>query len=278
MRKNKIYSMLIPLLLGSISINAYAEEILYSLDDLKASNIASIQKAQNLDKISDLRANALKEIALEMGVSSGLAAQFKVYEMALENKSAELDRQYNFEALKLSAGVLPPVLSQGFSNYEKESDDVVQISDKNFKIEKPAQIVSVYPTWRDYLKFDFKPARLPSQNFMPKTRGEKALWDRTVKEGWEEGVRQADVVFQNAFGQLNRDYEGMILYKQLLANGAITPAIVATANLGVTGDGTQMSVNHRVMTITNHATFQTDRSRWKNNYPATFKDEQGRNF
>ena len=170
---------------------------------------------------------------------------------------------------------MPPVLSQGFANFNKESDDIVHISDKNFKIEAPARMVSTYPTWRDYLKLNIKPADLPSANFMPKTAREKRLWDATIKEGWEIGQKQASEMWNSSFATLNRDYEGMILYKQLLMQGAITPTVVATANLGVTGNGTEMSVNHRVVRITNHAEFNNNQNNWKQEYPATYKAVTG---
>ena len=284
MKQNKvILSILFGLSLtlsgqGLAAPEAPAPQPTYSLDDLKASNIRSLQRAVSSGQISDLRAEAIKEIALSLGVSSGLSAQFQVYEKALETRSAELDRQYNFEALKLSPGVLPPVLSQSFSNFELKDNETIEFAGKTFKIERPARMVSVYPTWRDYLKFNFRPAALPKQNFMPRTAAERALWDASVKEGWEEGVRQAHVVWTNAWGELRRDYEGMILYKQLLANNAITPTIVASANLGVTGDGTTMSVNHQVIKITDHSRFKNDQNQWKNDSPATFEDNNGRRF
>ena len=129
---------------------AKEDTILYSVDQLTSGAIGRLKKGIDESKINGLRAEAIKDVALRLGSSSGLAAQFRVYEQALENRSAELDKQYNFESLKLSAGVLPPVLSQSFSNYEKKDDNQVEIADKTFVIEAPAKFVSVYPTWRDY--------------------------------------------------------------------------------------------------------------------------------
>ena len=63
---------------------------------------------------------AIKSIDIKLGVSSRLATQMQKYEKVLQTKSAELDKLYNFEMLKLSPGVLPPILSQAFGNYEKK--------------------------------------------------------------------------------------------------------------------------------------------------------------
>lgn len=257
---------------------AKEDTVLYSVDQLTSGAIGRLKKGIDESKINGLRAEAIKDVALRLGSSSGLAAQFRVYEQALENRSAELDKQYNFESLKLSAGVLPPVLSQSFSNYEKKDDNQVEIADKTFVIEAPAKFVSVYPTWRDYLKFNFKPAELPSSAFLPKSSIEKQLWDKYVKDGWDEGVRQAHEIYQEAMGTLNRDYEGMILYKTLLMQGLITPTIVASSNLGVTGDGTTMSVGHKVVRITEHSRFNQNNKNWKNKNPATYKDKNNKKF
>ena len=120
--------------------------------------------------------------------------------------------------LKLSPGVLPPILSQAFGNYEKNLMTLVYISDKNFKIEEPARMVSVYPTWRDYIQLGFKPAELPSANFMPKTSAEKRLWDAEVKKRMGNWCETSQLKYgMNQFAKLDRDYQGMILYKKTVS-------------------------------------------------------------
>lgn len=254
------------------------EAQIYDLKSLRANNIAKIQKVNAERNIPTLRAEAIKDIALRLGASSGLASEYKKYEKITREKSAELDRMFDFEQLKLSAGVLPPVLSQGFSNFELNDPEKATLSSKNMKIEEPARIVSVYPTWRDYLIFDFKPAEIPQANFMPKTKAEKELWDKYVKIGWEQGVLQAQEIYNQAYAKMERDYNGMILYKIALMNGTLDPAIVASANLGTTtsADGKELSVNHEVIQITNQATFKRDDSTWKNKYPATYHSLDGK--
>ena len=110
----------------------------YSYDELMSNNITKSQKS-NADSISDLRKEALKDVALGLGTTSGMSFQFNKYAQTIQYKSAELDKIYNFEAVRLTNGVLPPVLTQGFSAYHQENDDVVRISDKTFKIEAPAK-------------------------------------------------------------------------------------------------------------------------------------------
>lgn len=257
-----------------------AKEVsLYQLNELNANNIRKIKKSDEMNKVNSLRGEAIKDMALRMGTSAGLAYQFKnVYEKKIASMSAELDRTYNFEKLSISPGALPPVLTQSFGNYEKKSDNLVMIADSTYSIDQKARMVSVYPTYRDYLQFHFKPSELPDSQFLPKTSAEKKLWDDYVKKGWEAGVEQAAFVWDNAFATLNRDYEGMILYKQLLANKQITPTVVASSNMGVTGNGSTMSVNQTMVTITDHSEFQRNSKKWSNSNPATFRDIKGRDY
>lgn len=270
---------MLPLLSAQpIYANSFEEDVNYSLKELSADNIKKIQKAKLENHVDSLRAEAIKSVALQLGTSAGLAAEFKKYEKMIESKSAELDKTYDFEKLKISPGVLPPVISQGFGNYQQKSDKVFHVSGKTFKIEEDAKVVSVFPTWRDYLKLNFKPADLPSNNFMPKTKAEKKLWDSEVKKGWEIGARQAAEVWNNSFAKLQRDYEGMILYKQLLADKAALPVVVATAKLGVTGNSREMSVDHMVVEITQDAELNPNQNRWRNKNPATFKSVKGEIF
>ena len=72
----------------------------------------------------------------------------------------------------------------------------------------------------------------------------------------------------------------MILYKIALANGQITPTVVASSNMGVTGDGKSISINKRVINITNQSEFIVDQSKWKtgSQKPASYKAGQGRYF
>ena len=249
----------------------------YSYDELMSNNITKSQKS-NADSISDLRKEALKDVALGLGTTSGMSFQFNKYAETIQYKSAELDKIYNFEAIRLTNGVLPPVLTQGFSAYHQENDDVVRISDKTFKIEAPAKFVSVYPTWRDYLQLNYEMPPLPEKAFLPKTKAEKEFWDEQIKIGWELGVKQATEVFEASYARLDRDYQGMLTYKILLKQGLITPTVVASSNLGVTGGGNEMSINDQIYRITDHAQLDSNTKNWKSQYPTTYQDKSGRKY
>lgn len=250
--------------------NTFADDNMqkiYSIDQITGSNIANTAKVAGEQNVSEMRKQAIIDIASSLGMSAGLAARMQEIEKKIKNKSDELDKIYNFSALAISNGVLPPVLEESNSNYNQDSNDEVRISDVMYKIYAPARFVSVYPTWRDYLVFNFSSFDLPEKSYMPKNDAEKAIWDEWVKRGWEKGKLQADNIFENSWGRLNRDYTGMIKYKMLLTQGVITKTIVAKANLGVTGDGNKLSINDQVIRITDHSQFNQNDKEWKYKTP-----------
>lgn len=221
------------------------------------------------DSIPQLKRQALEEVATALGASAGLSNRMKERRMEIEANSASLDAVFDFKKLTIDNGVLAPVLAEGISNYAQDSDDEIRVSDKIYKIEKPARFVSVYPTWRDYLVFAFPSYEKPNTAYLPVTSAEKKVWDEAVKKGWAKGRRQADSIVESSYNRLDRDYNGMILYKLLLAEGLITPTVIAKQNLGVTGGGREMAVNDQVFRITDHSSLNPNSKDWKVEYPVT---------
>lgn len=255
----------------------------YALKDLKSGNIQKIQKERS-DALAgdDLRLSAIREIALSVGASAGLAWQFQnSYEEMLVKEAKNLDAKFDFSKVKLSPGVLPPVISQSFDAYEAQSDDLVTIGTNVFKIEKPARIVSSYPTWRDYLKPNYSNVDLPPSGYMPKTKKERAVWDAAVEEGYEAGRLQAMESWRHSLGELHNDYEGMILYRTLLLQGKITPTVLSSRQLGTVVDesGRVMSLNVNQIGITAHSQFDRESAdRNGSGRPAVYKSKSGKKF
>ena len=164
-----------------------------------------------------MRRQAITEIASALGASSGLSYRMNERRVEIISNAVNLDQTFDFTKVTIDNGVLAPVLTEGLSNYAQESDDQVRIADKIYKIEMPAKFVSVYPTWRSYLKFSYPSFESPIKAYLPQNEAEKIVWDEAVKEGWTKGVRQADNIVESSFYRLVRDYQGMIKYKILLA-------------------------------------------------------------
>ena len=237
-----------------------------SMDDLLSGKITSKENNKK-SEVSELRKQAIVEIATALGSSGGLAHRMKERRIELDTLAQDMDKTFDFTKVTIDNGVMAPVLTEGLSNYAQDSDDQVRIADKIYKIEVPAKFVSVYPNWRTYLNFAFPTYDTPSSAYLPKDDGEKQIWDESVKKGWLTGVRQADKIVESSFNRLLRDYQGMVKYKILLAQGLITPTIIAKQNLGVTGGGREMSINDQVFRISDHSALNPSQKDWKVEYP-----------
>jgi defect-in-organelle-trafficking protein DotC len=240
------------------------------LENLMSNQITADQ-VKDKDTVSEMRKSALREIAGQLGSSNGLAFRMNQLKRETDVKSAQLDTLFDFNKTTIDNGVLAPVLTEGAANYAQNSDDQVRIADKIYKIETPAKFVSVYPTWRSYLRFTYPSFETPDQAYLPKNDTEKAIWDAAVKEGWDKGVTQANRIYESSYARLERDYLGMVKYKILLAQGLITPTVIAKQNLGVTGGGKEMSVNDQIFRITDHSALNPENKEWKVEYPVTNK-------
>jgi defect-in-organelle-trafficking protein DotC len=239
------------------------------LNQLLSENITAQGAAAAKGDISELRRQAIVEIAYALGSSGGLSERMKQIKIDIDRRASELDRIFDFSKMTIDNGVLAPVLTEGLSNYAQNSTEQVRIADKIYKIESPAKFVSVYPTWRSYLRFSYPSYDMPSGAYLPKDAAEKAVWDQAVNQGWQKGVRQANQIFESSFNRLERDYKGMVKYKILLAEGLITPTLIAKQNLGVTGGGKEMAINDQIFRITDHSALNPNQKDWKVEYPVT---------
>lgn len=286
-KRAKVASIVLTLLLPTMVFadNNHEEKTasanLFSIHDLFADKIKQTQKEKSGALVqNNLRLEMLREVALGVGASAGLSYEYeKIYGETLKNRANDLDKEFNFEKLKLSAGIMPPVITQSHAPFQMEDDDTVLIGQATFKIEKKARMVSAYPTWRDYLKYTPQDFDLPPSPMLPKTAEESEIWNMAVKEGWLAGQKQANDMWKHSLGELQRDYNGMVLYRTLVYQGQISPTVAANSALGrvVSQDGTEMSLNVNQIQITDHSRFIPFDDGVKPT-PSVYKDLQGNNY
>lgn len=213
--------------------------------------------------IGALRHKALRDSALSLGARAGLAWRAEHINTEVKQNEAKLDRIFNFNALMLENYVLPPVLLQGRNTLDKASDDTLRIADRHYIVNQQAKFVTVAPTWRDYLVMNYSTPENPDKSLLPRNQVEKKVWDHFIDVGWQAGISQADTIFDEQLGRVHRDYQGMILYRTLLAQKMVSPPFVAQINFGVTGGDDKMAVNDRVLQITSMAGFNADSEQWE---------------
>jgi defect in organelle trafficking protein DotC len=212
---------------------------------------------------SPVRVQMIQEEALRLGAQAGLAARARVINGQLENNSKYLNQVFNFRLLMLPNNVLPPILEGDRYPLTLANDYTIRVADRFYTIIQQAKFVTAPPHWREYLFLDYKQPEVPPQALLPKTLQERKVWNRFIVQGWNDGVAQANTILAENLARLKRDYDGIILYRTLLAQNMVSAPFVARTDLGITCDSSGMRINDQVLRITALPNICKDSKYWK---------------
>ena len=226
------------------------------------SQISGLRAPAQHSNIDDLRANAIKETAASLGAQSALAWRAEHINNMLDTHTEALSQVFNFKSLLLRHNVLPPVLSTSENIVNIGNDSVIRVADKMLTILLTPRFVTAAPTWQHYMLMHFKTPETPNTSLLPKTREETAIWNKYIVKSWHFGVQQANHIFNANLARLKRDFNGMVLYRKLLAQHMVTAPYVAETTLGVTGNSQSMRLNDRILRIASTANLITDTDSW----------------
>lgn len=226
------------------------------------SRVANIKPSENLG-INSIRLTSLKETARSIGAQAGLSWRSQQINRTLLVQKKYLDKIFNFNYLILHKNVLPPVLAEGLNTLNLADNRTIRISEHDYQIVYPPRFITAPPSWRDYLWMAYQRPEIPNNTLLPKKHNEALVWNQYVKVGWKEGVAQANEIFNTNVNRLTRDFNGMILYRKLLAQNMVSPPYVAEADLGVTGGGDNLRINDRVLRITAISELQANSKVWR---------------
>lgn len=218
----------------------------------------------------DIRRDAQREAALSYGARGGLAKrQYQIAEK-LDDFSKTLDRVFNFRALlvKSPSGLMiePPIVRESLDNIFINDDGTEgAVAQQVLDINKQAKIVPAPRDWRNYLvpadyETDITP---PPRVLWPKDDKEQLQWNTWVKQGWDAGYSQGEESFETNLNQLVSDYNGMVRYRMLLAQGKISAPFAMQEDRGVTGGKNIMRVGDSALRITGPSEFLTGSDQWK---------------
>lgn len=230
-----------------------------SLEELKKLRGSTSKKEDQ--KI--FRRLGLKETALSLGARSGLAARAKEINQTLLANERQLDNIFRFSALIMENNVLPPVLVESQQSLNLDNAHTIRLADKTYRIVEQAKFVTTPPNWRDYLLMHYDAPERPHDSLLPKNEEEQMIWDEFISEGWNKGIEQANTIYADNLARLRRDYAGMVLYRRLLAQNMVSLPFVAKTELGITGGGSEMRVNDRVLRITALPSLQAESDHWQ---------------
>ncbi len=214
-------------------------------------------------KVNPMRLTAIRETATHLGATGALAYRSLQINCALNKEAYYLDHVFNFNRLLLPHHVLPPVIVQADNSLNLADNNTIRGDAKTYKIVDVARFITTAPTWRDYLFMNFKKPKLPDHTLLPTTQSEALAWNTYIKEGWESGMQQADEIFGENLNRLKRDFNGMVIFRKLLAQHMVSAPFVAQSSLGITGNENELHIGDHIARITNPAKLETNSRNWQ---------------
>jgi defect-in-organelle-trafficking protein DotC len=209
------------------------------------------------DKATGLRYEALKEVAYTLGVQTGVRWRYEAIDKLLEANRSTLDRVFDFRPLMLHDGrVAPAVVDRTEGAYRIVSATEARQTEATYTIEEEARLVTRPPDWRDYLVQSYPTFTRPDPAMLPRDAAERRIWAAAVSNGWQEGVAQADRLFDAHLARLRRGYLGMTRCKLLALQGVVDIPLLAENRLGVTVNGRMLSVGERLFRIPSGTGFE----------------------
>ncbi|MCB1538276.1 MAG: type IV secretory system conjugative DNA transfer family protein [Rhodospirillales bacterium] len=229
---------------------------------------ANAGAAVKADTNPEIRNEGLADAATSYGARGGLAWRTYQIRATLDDRASYLDKIYDFKRLLITApsGLLiePPIISEAEDAMVIEGGgQSAAVADKIYNINVNAQIVAVARNWRAYLEREWGDVTPPPSVLYPTTPAERTVWFTNLRKGWDEGIKQADEVFQADLDRLNADFRGMIRYRMLLAQGIVSPPFTLQTDRGVTGGGAEMRVGDRALQITGPSELQPRPYEWQ---------------
>ena len=205
-----------------------------------------------------IRKESMREAALSYGARGGLAWRTHQIMQQLDQNESALDKTFNFRRLLIAAPsnllIEPPIINEALNAFVVNNDGAeAAVSDAVYNISRQARIVAAPRHWRQYLERGWNSVEPPPDILLPENDGERKDWRLWTAQGWEQGVMQADETFQADLNHLTADFEGMIRYRNLLAQGKVSAPYAVMEDRGVTGGGALMRVGDRAVRISGPA-------------------------
>ncbi len=270
------YSLLLCVLLwGCVHSNKpsfvpYApEKTVTTLQEIRAlksklpMKVSRAQRAELKAPPNPMRAQQLKDVAMSLSAQAGLACRAEAINDMLLARENRLSRLFNFQSLLLKGHVLPPVLVSGEQISEHPSREVMRLADHTYQLIASARFVTNPPTWREYLWMDFAAPVIPAQSMLPRTETEQVIWQAAAREGWTQGISQANTIYDENLARLTRDFVGMARYRRLLTLHMVSAPHVSDAHLGITGDGQHIRIDDRLVRITRQPSLSKRSQDWR---------------
>ncbi len=231
--------------------------------DLDAAKARSWQEKQNPDKEDKdsgndsltLRERMVRDCARTISFQKACALRYQELNKACEERADLLGSIFSFSSLLIDGHILPPVLGFAGPVHTLHDKDSASTVDETYTIRAQARIVSIAPSWRDYLTQNFEALEIRPE-CLPKSSKERSIWQEAVRSGWAEGRAQAEEVFQQNMERLTADYRGMLKFSMLYKRGLVSLPVMAKGHIPIRVGKTTLDINQTVFRLTRQSLFQ----------------------
>lgn len=239
-----------------------------SLDDVLAKKIVKPKKDDDDKGSADkLRLPAMQETALAYGTRAGLAYETQRINKRLQANADLMTSDYNFQRLMIQgqdgAMIMPPIIVEAKDAWEAfDAGKTLRVADTVYEIVEPARFTSVAPMWQTYAIGHFDDPEKPPEALQPANEAELDHWNKWIRVGFAKGQEQAHDILKANLLRLQRDFNGMVRYRDLLEEKQVSSPVVAGTKFGTTGTGQDMRKGDGLYRITQDATLQVDTKGW----------------
>lgn len=228
---------------------------LSQLYDLRSALSEEDKERAAQGKVTGLRLGSIRQEALRQGTLTALHWRYDQIESRLETMAGTLDTVFNFRPFIEEGRVLSPAVAKTESIQSQSGEGVTEAA-VSFTITEEARLITVAPTYRDYLFHHFEEPDSPHPVLLPKDKKEEVIWHEGVTQGWALGIEQANEIFEDSVYRLQSSIAGRITYRSLVATGYIKPAALEVTEMGVTYNGRTMNVGESFYEIKTDAQYQ----------------------
>lgn len=237
----------------------YEDSTFKKLYNLKGKSTRSKDLSAEFKK---LRPKAIEEVATRIGFQEGFLWRHKQIDAMLQSRQNVLDSIFNFSPLLLyDKTVMPPVITHADSFTDvKSSDEMIKVG-VAYKILKPARVISVEPSWRDYLVLPIDAIKVDKLHaaMLPSDDDEQEVWQKALVENWFNGIEHADKVFQIGVNKLLVDMRGLIQYKTLEKQGYISVPMLSRGHYGIRVGNENLEFDQEIFRLTEKSKFTKKR-------------------
>jgi defect-in-organelle-trafficking protein DotC len=200
-----------------------------------------------------------------MGAQTALAWRYEQLLEFTKSQEGTLDRIASFAPFVVDEYLLLPSITETRDRFDLSADQKeIRTMRVQYIMDQPPRAVTQPPTWRDYLWREYPYPEPPHPALLPKNPEEEAVWEAAVEEGWQSGLEQAQLSWENNLNRLVRDIRGRVTYRVLESRKIVQrPVMVgSTPTITVSADGRTLNAGDQVYSITVPMEFTPD-TNWK---------------